>query len=84
MPSPLTSPALLTDMPELSPAAMPLRIKPLVPLRVERLRVRAKACAIAKHHVALPRTICRWGRHHCPDNQVVDAVTVDIPGTADR
>ena len=38
MPSLLMSPALLTEEPEKSPGLMPLMAKPLVPLRVERLK----------------------------------------------
>ena len=44
-PSPLTSPALLTALPEQSPAATPFRRKPFVPSRVERPRVGGKSAA---------------------------------------
>jgi hypothetical protein len=39
MPSLLTSPALLTEKPEPSLAAMPLRIKPFKPLRLDQLKI---------------------------------------------
>ena len=38
MPSPLMSPALLTESPERSSALMPLMAKPLVPLRLDKLK----------------------------------------------
>ncbi|WP_373481199.1 hypothetical protein [Geminocystis sp.] len=41
-PSPLTSPALLTEAPETSMGLIPLMIKPLAPLRVDKLRVGEK------------------------------------------
>ena len=53
-PSPLTSPALLTDEPDWSPAAMPLIAKPLLPLRSPEVDAGTKATVAAKHYITLP------------------------------
>ena len=45
-PSPLTSPAEATELPLRSPAATPLSLKPLAPLRVERSRLAPKPAAL--------------------------------------
>ena len=53
---------------------------------VERRQVEAlrKATVAAKHYITLPRTDAVGGGKDCPDNQVIKAIAVDVPGAADR
>ena len=67
MPSSLISPAALTERPERSSAAAPSRRKPLVPIRLPRLIVAGKFCALASPQDAPPSskaeiTSANWRR----------------------
>src|SRR4028119_974212 len=54
---------------------------------VERGQVEActKATVAAKHYITLPcKTDAVGVGRSCPDNQVIKAIAVDVPGAADR
>ena len=84
MPSPLTSPAPATETPLQSYASIPSRRKPLVPSSAARSRLAAKPCGGAEHHIALAGGVPSPDRRMGPDDQIIDAVAVDVPRAGDR
>jgi hypothetical protein len=63
---------------------MPLIAKPLLPLSVPQVEARTKATVAAKYYITLPCIDAVGGGTVCPDNQVIKAIAVDVPGAADR
>jgi hypothetical protein len=85
IPSPLTSPAILTAWPERSPAATPESLKPLVPSRAESSRLPPFPYpGAAEDHIARPGDLAVRVGAGCSDEEVIYPVAVDIPGRAHR
>ena len=88
IPSPLMSPAALTERPEVSPAATPESLKPVVPSRDESSKAGREGArrrrVLPKHHVARAGAFAVRVGVRRPDNQVCYSVAVDVPGRAHR
>ena len=87
-PSPLTSPAEDTDWPDRSSASCAMDDEAAVAGRDRgEVELRRKAAGVAEHHVAVARLVaCVAGAvgDRSPDDQVVEAVAVDVAGRGDR
>ena len=90
-PSPLMSPAEETEKPERSPASAPWITKPPMPSGdVHEIDRRAESARLAEHHIAVAGTVARARRRAGtvgkvgPDDEVVEAVAVDVAGGGDR
>ena len=77
-PSPLTSPAEATEVPLSSSAATPLSLKPLVPSRADEVEIGAEARGLAEHHVARAEVAAVRIGAEGTDDQVGEAVAVDV------
>ena len=84
MPSPLTSPAPATEMPLSSYASIPSRRKPFAAVERGEIEARREAGVGAEDDVALAGVVVRRDRRRRPDDQVVDAVAVDVARARDR
>ena len=85
MPSPLTSPAPATEKPLKSYASIPSRRKPFDAVERREIEARREAGGRAEHDVALAGVVLAVrDRRAGPDDQVVDAVAVDVARARDR
>ena len=83
-PSPLTSPAEATEKPLWSSAATPSSLKPLLPSRLDRSRFGGEARGLAEHHIARARIVAVRVGEGSADDQVGEAVAVDVARRGDR
>ena len=85
MPSPLTSPAPATERRCGHTSSIPSRRKPLRAVERGEIEARREAGGGAEHHVALAGIVPAAGiGARRPDDQVIDAVAVDVPRARDR
>ena len=85
MPSPLTSPRRRPSSRSGRRCVSPSRRKPLLPSSAARSRLGAKAGGGAEHDIARAGIDRRFGRRsEAADDQVVDAVAVDVARAGDR
>ena len=84
-PSPLTSPAPLTEQPELIVRVDAIEAEAVGAVEAREVERCHRSRRVAEHHVALAGAcIGRPDRRRSPDDQVGEAIAVDVPGRRSR